>query len=142
MNRKGWKDSRGQSLVEFALIATFVLIPLVFGIIEGGRIFGAWLVITNEAREAARWGAVRGPDRATTTDVETQVRQRTTGVLDQAQLTPIATLSPSVSDPQWLTVRVNYNVELLAPFIFFPLPNPVPLTADSTMRTEAGSVGG
>ena len=138
--RSNLKDTRGQTTLEFALISV-VLIVIVFGIIEGGRIFSSWLVITNEAREAARYGAVAvgDPSRQPTlvTDVQERVRQRTAGVLDQTRLTPTATLGSTD-----LTVQIDYNVELFAAPLLAFLPNPVPLTAISTMRTEDGPVGG
>ncbi len=140
--RRSIKESRGEATVEFALIAV-ILILVTFGIVEGGRIFGSWLIITNEAREAARWGAPRVPDRAGAADVGTMVRQRTQGVLDQAELTPTATLGPNPADPQWLTVRIDYNVRLFSPPLFAFIPNPVPISAISTMRTEnAAATGG
>lgn len=134
-------NDRGESTVEFALIA-IILIMVTFGIVEGGRIFSNWLVITNEAREAARWGALRVPDRATVADVNALVRSRTQGVLDQAELAPAVTSGPDPADPQWVTVQVNYNVRLFSPPLLPFLPNPVPLSASSTMRTENAPAGG
>ncbi len=53
-----WRGERGAAAVEFALLVV-VLLTFIFGIIEGGWVFFNWLVVTNEAREGARWGAVR-----------------------------------------------------------------------------------
>lgn len=132
-------------MVEFALVA-WVLILIVFGIIEGGRIFSSWLIITNEAREAARYGAVGVGDPARqptlVTDVRNRVFQRTSGVLDQSQLGATAVLGPDPITPQWLSVQVNYNVEILAAPLLVWFPKFVPLSAVSTMRTEDGAVGG
>ncbi len=49
---------RGQTMVEFALILPLLLL-LLFGIIEFGLIFHAWLTVENGARQAARY-AVSG----------------------------------------------------------------------------------
>jgi Flp pilus assembly protein TadG len=49
---------RGQTLVEFALTLP-ILLMLLFGIIEFGRIFQAWVTIQNAARTAVRY-AVTG----------------------------------------------------------------------------------
>ncbi|MFQ3535131.1 MAG: TadE family protein [Aggregatilineales bacterium] len=46
---------KGQTLVEFALTLP-ILLMLIWGIIEFGRIFQAWLTIQNAARAAARYG--------------------------------------------------------------------------------------
>ena len=48
------KGRKGQGLVEFALVLPLLLLVL-FGIVEFGRIFHAWLTIENAARQAARY---------------------------------------------------------------------------------------
>jgi len=48
----------GQSLVEFALVTLFVILPVTFGIIDGSILFYKWVVVTNGAREGARAGAI------------------------------------------------------------------------------------
>lgn len=50
------RRERGQSLVEFA-IAAFVLLLLLAGIVDLGRGFYSYVVITNAAREGTRYGA-------------------------------------------------------------------------------------
>ena len=47
---------RGGSLVEMAL-ALFLLLLLLAGVIDVGRAFGSYAIITNAAREGARYGA-------------------------------------------------------------------------------------
>jgi len=48
----------GQSLVEFALVTLFVILPVTFGIIDGSILFYKWVALTNGAREGARTGAI------------------------------------------------------------------------------------
>jgi len=48
----------GQSLVEFALVTLFVILPVTFGIIDGSILFYKWVALTNGAREGARAGAI------------------------------------------------------------------------------------
>jgi Flp pilus assembly protein TadG len=48
-----WPDERGQSLVEMALVLPLLLL-LVAGIIDLGRAFNNYIIITNAAREGAR----------------------------------------------------------------------------------------
>jgi hypothetical protein len=52
------RRSRGQALVEFALVLPVLLILLMV-LIEVARLFSAWLIVENSAREAARY-AVTG----------------------------------------------------------------------------------
>lgn len=51
-------DEKGQSLVEFALVTLFIILPVVFGIIEGSILLYKWVAIHNAAREGARAGAI------------------------------------------------------------------------------------
>jgi Flp pilus assembly protein TadG len=48
-----WPDERGQSLVEMALVLPLLLL-LLAGIIDFGRAFNNYIIITNAAREGAR----------------------------------------------------------------------------------------
>jgi Flp pilus assembly protein TadG len=52
------KHQRGQSTVELVLIMPLLMV-LLFLIFEMGRLFGSWLLISNAAREGARYAAVQ-----------------------------------------------------------------------------------
>jgi Flp pilus assembly protein TadG len=52
------RTQRGQSTVELVLMMPLLLV-LLFLIFEVGRLFGSWLLITNAAREGARYAAVQ-----------------------------------------------------------------------------------
>ena len=55
-----WRDIKrkpGQNLVEFALVAV-LLLALVLGIVEFGRVWMTFQVVTNAAREGARLAAL------------------------------------------------------------------------------------
>jgi Flp pilus assembly protein TadG len=116
---------------------------VLFGIMEGGRVISAWLVITSEAREAARYGAVRFGTADLETQVETYIDQRLFGdsatrrddVLARSGLTP----EPSVTIDEItrrVTVTIYYKVDLVIPIVRDVLPNPFPLAARSSMRGE------
>jgi Flp pilus assembly protein TadG len=60
LSRSGSK-TRGQALVEFALILPWLLL-LFFGIIEFGRLILAYEELNNAAREGARYAIVHGSD--------------------------------------------------------------------------------
>ena len=60
---------RGQTLAEFAISLPLLLI-LVFGIVEFGRMFQSWVTIQNAARAAARY-AVTGRYNEERYDIDT-----------------------------------------------------------------------
>ena len=51
------KDERGVAMVEFALVLPLLMLVLV-GIFEFGRVFNYWIDATHLANEGARWAAV------------------------------------------------------------------------------------
>jgi Flp pilus assembly protein TadG len=55
---------RGQELVEFALVLP-VLFLFIYGVVDLGRVFHAYIAITNAAREGARYAIVSGFERET-----------------------------------------------------------------------------
>lgn len=52
------KKEQGQALVETALVFAFILIPVLFGIIQFGIIFNGQMTVTSAAREGARMAVV------------------------------------------------------------------------------------
>lgn len=124
------KDNRGQSVVELALVLP-VLLLLLGGMIEFGRVFHDYLVVTAAAREGARAAAV-GKDNAT---VITYTKQAA-ATLEKQALTVTVTPSTRVRG-ETVTVTVVNKVTLIVPLIrvFFP-QNPVPVTGTMMMRIE------
>ncbi len=129
--RKSPLNIKGQATVEFALVLP-ILIMLLMGIFEIGRIYGAQMLLDNLAREGARNGAV-GYDSA---EITTLVNSRLLW-LDPAQFQVSVTPADSArAKGQPLTVECNYSVELMTPYMGMFLPDPVPLTATCEMRIE------
>jgi len=56
--RRFRETEAGQSLVEFTMILPLFLV-LLFGMVDFGRAFYTWLLVTNAAREGARIAAVQ-----------------------------------------------------------------------------------
>lgn len=125
-------------MAEFALLAPMFFM-LILTIVEGGRIFSTWVIITNEAREGARYGVVRygDPSRQYTLaqDVRTRVINRigTTMNPDPTKLAVAVQLDQA--DPA-VSVTVDYKVDIVTPLIQNMIPNPFPLRAVSAMRAE------
>jgi Flp pilus assembly protein TadG len=130
--------SRGQSLVEFALVVP-VFLMIAFGTIDFGLAFDASMVITNAAREGAREG-VTNPS---TTAVTARVRE-VAGRLNNSNLTVSvscrttsgAACSGGVSGAttgNTLLVTVNYNYPMITPIAFGTI---IPLSSTAQMRVE------
>lgn len=82
------KKQKGQGLVEFALILPILLL-VILGTIEFGRIFLIYATVSNGAREGSRYGMVNPADTA--------------GITTRVNETMVMTL------PENLTVAVSYD---------------------------------
>lgn len=136
------RKNKGEAIVEFALLAP-LLILLLMALVDFGRVFDAWLISTNAAREGARYGAVyASQDYITAADVRTLSTQKafdylTSGLDGRTDVTfamgDIAVALPSKTPGEPVTVSVTVRVEILfLPAMF--LPNPTGVQGQATMR--------
>ncbi|MEN6347844.1 MAG: TadE/TadG family type IV pilus assembly protein [Syntrophomonas sp.] len=124
-------SNEGQALVEMALVLPLLLLLLI-GILEFGRIMGAYMVINDLSREGARYGVVGHNDA----EIQALVLSRRAW-LDETNL--VVHISPVFEDRnkgEPLDVGVDYSVNLMTPVFSSILPNPVQLSADCIMRVE------
>ncbi|MHB8126910.1 MAG: TadE/TadG family type IV pilus assembly protein [Desulfitobacteriaceae bacterium] len=121
----------GQALVEMALVLPIIIL-LLFGSIEIGRISYVYITINNAARVGARVASVGGNDLAITTAIEDSM------ILDNSAL--VITITPPESERQsgqGVTVEVSYPVNLFfAPVLEGIITNPFIVNANLTMRLE------
>lgn len=128
-----WRHGqRGVALLEFVIVFP-LLVTLVFSIWEAGRIFDAWLISTNAAREGARYAVEWNPALATSTctDEKCYVQNKVMAYLNSgygARLSPTGgdvtikasdisvTTTTTGSGP--VTVAVTAHVEVFAPTPF------------------------
>jgi Flp pilus assembly protein TadG len=129
------RDSRGQSLVEFALVA-FGLVMLLFGVVEMCRLLLVYNTIANAARVGVRYATVHGPNNPPGTSVASVVN----GFLGAATVNPATTTvnvcyaaslstypacsssagSAAGSSPGWaVTVSVSYPYNPLTGYFPF-----------------------
>ena len=118
----------GAADVEFAIVALLLLV-LLFGIIEMGRLFNAYIVVSNSAREGTRL-AVLGKNAA-----EIEGRVRDTFGLDDSGLV-VQVVGEGGSPGSEVSVTVEYPVEFLPLIGQFFTDNKVDLTSTATMRLE------
>lgn len=71
------KTARGQSLAGLAIMLPILLIILL-GIIDFGRVFYAYVTITNASREGARYGSMHP---LSTEEIKSRVKQEGAGTL-------------------------------------------------------------
>ncbi|MEH7501322.1 TadE family protein [Neobacillus drentensis] len=123
------KSEKGQSLVEFALIVPLLII-LLFGIIDFGRIFHVYLTIDHAGREAARAASIGKDD---TTVINTAVNDASSIGLTAGKVG----VSPSGARDSGtnITITINYPINFLTPVIG-NIVGPITLTDTTVMRVE------
>lgn len=131
------KTEKGQAVVEMALILP-ILLMLVFGIVEFGRILNTYMIVTEISREAARKGSVGG------TDLEIRDTVRNQAVDSGLKSSLIQDADIVITDPSsvkrargtTLKVQLSYPVDIIAPVIGTLVGDPYIVTAQTTMRVE------
>lgn len=127
-----FKSVKGQSMVEMAIILPVLLIIL-FGIIEFGRILGAYVIIQNLARDGVRAGVVG----STNQQIEDQIIANAVLITideEDIEIVPSPDTERSLGGP--LRVRIASEMELIIPLLSSIVPNPVKMSAEHVMRIE------
>lgn len=124
------KSRSGQSLVEMAIILP-VLLMLIFGMVEFGRILSSYLIMENLSRDAARYGVVGHTDAEITNLINTENPGLDSDILD-IDINPTGTRTRGTA----LTITLGYSVDIVSPIISDLLPNPFPLETSCTMMVE------
>lgn len=142
------KDQRGQALVEMAL-ALPILLLMVFGIIEFGRVYTAQLEINSIARQGARTAAVSpaAQDGAVANSMMDLLlgTSESRAVVSGAVTVPstsstganiITSISRDNSLPPNVVSTVTMPVKIYTPIISNIAGDPVMLNASVTMRIQ------
>ncbi|AHF06871.1 TadE/TadG family type IV pilus assembly protein [Desulfitobacterium metallireducens] len=125
------KEEQGQALVEMALVLPLLLL-LLFGIIEMGRVGYAYITVSNAARSAARVATTGGMDL----DIQNAAIIAAPS-LNEAELTTVITpTQANRQSGQSVQVQVSYPVHLIVPLISDILPNPFVVNSTLSMRVE------
>ena len=112
--KKENRSERGQSLVETAIVIP-VLFLLLAAVVDFGRAFDAYIVLTNAAREGARWGSVN--PELTVEQVEQivvdDVLGSGTNIIDWSLFDDgNVTVAGQEEESEEVTVTVTYNFRL------------------------------
>lgn len=126
------RRSRGQSLVETAIILPIVLL-LVMGIIDFGLLFNNYILISNASREGARKAALGGTD----SEVVQTIQNMTTPLTLSNMTITISPAYGSRGHGAQVKVDITYRSPLITPIIdnFFP-GGVAELKNSSIMRVE------
>jgi Flp pilus assembly protein TadG len=126
------KPSRGQALVEFALVLPLFLL-LLFGLVDVGRVVFINNSLAEAARDGARWGSVQGRsgDVAGRTSIAAATMDRMNGVPAPTVTVICEREGATVTDCHTndvLVVRAASPVQLVTP-VFNGLIGPLNLSA-------------
>ena len=132
-------DERGQALAEFAIILPLVLL-FIAGIVEMGRAWNIKQVVTDAAREGARYAVVQ--DLAVDSNV---VKAK---IMERLALAHIETATITIGPPaNWrttgqfinVTVSTQHRMGLIGALMGWAgAPSVVDITTQATMRNEPG----
>lgn len=134
MIRKTVRQKKGQGLVEMALVLPLLLLIL-FGIIEFGRVMGAGIMVTHGARDGARYGVVG----ATDSEIISRIQTKSAAVLYDSRDPSKLTIEIERSGPTRggdIEVKVRYAVDLYIPLVSSITGNPIIVEGTSVMRME------
>jgi Flp pilus assembly protein TadG len=129
-------DERGQALAEFALVLP-VLLLLIAGIIEFGRAWNMNQVVTDAAREGARY-AVVADGKITLDSVEQNVKSRLAlGAVDTASAVVDITGPFHAAGQMTVSVSAQYRMRFVGALMHW-LTGSEDITIDTqaTMRSE------
>lgn len=129
MPKKYIKNEKGQSIVELAILLPIILIILM-GVFESGRVMNAYLIINHASREGARSASLGDSD---TEILETVSLSSNT--LNSSNMS--VTISPSSRNRgDSVTVNIGYDVDIIVPIIESIIPNPFHIETETVMRVE------
>ncbi|MBI1390669.1 MAG: DUF4320 family protein [bacterium] len=103
-----WNRETGSATVEFAVVAPIILL-LLFGIVEFGRVMSVQHLLNTAAREGARVAVLPG---ASTGQVNAKIAEVLTGAgisSEVIEISPADVSSANRNDPITVRVRVTYE---------------------------------
>lgn len=122
----------GSSMVEFAIVTALVFVPLLFGIIEFGRLVWSKDMITAAAREGVRFAAVRGTDCAAMGCTLADSAAVADTVIARTKLSPI------VVRPRWANDKhPGDTVTVTVTYVYTPIVKVPYLTAPKTITSTS-----
>ena len=135
------RDANGAVAVEMALVLVFILLPLLFGIMQYGLFFFAYQGGSDVTRDAARRAAVSTPSRAATSPPGSATRSAAcestsaAATVTRTYAKGGGNTGAGVEVGDFVTVSVRFNSrDLGLPFV--PLPNHGIVASTAQARVE------
>ncbi|MCW2791794.1 MAG: hypothetical protein JWO76_892 [Nocardioides sp.] len=131
-SRRTGRDQRGVSVVEFALVFCFVVLPVLLGIVQYGYHYWALETASATAREAVRRMAVGTQEACTTAEAVGRLSGPAVG-----SSTPTAQVGYPTTRAVGSTVTVTVSLQSLDIGLpFLPLPDDGRITQVARARIE------
>lgn len=115
ITRTARRPSHGQGLVEFALLLP-LLILVVIGTVDLGRLFDAYVVMTNAAREGARYGA-SNPTQTSNIQAQSITEANNSGYTITSSMVTVSTPSGTTGGNP-VTVSIRYPFTFMTTYLF------------------------
>jgi Flp pilus assembly protein TadG len=109
--RNMFRNDRGQTMVEFALVVPILCVVL-FGILQFGALYNDYVTLTDAARVGARKAAVSRQSSNPSGAAETATRGAAAG-LTQSKLKVTVSSTWKQGDPVTVKASYPYSVDLL-----------------------------
>lgn len=125
------QDEKGQSLVEMALLLPLLLL-LLAGIFDFGRLLYSYTHLHLATQETVRLGGLGRGDAEITEFARDYIDLGDPSLLE-------ITISPSEVNRQsgeYMTVELDYPIDIVTPFFSTFFPTPFILSSESTIRVE------
>jgi Flp pilus assembly protein TadG len=119
---KHLRKEKGQSLLELALILPVLLIILA-GVLDLGRLYYAYVAVTDAAAEGAAYAALH-PEEDKRDEVYKRVQEASQGLV-QIDPSLVEVDCPAVASGAPITVTVSYSFTVATPVINAIVPNGV-----------------
>jgi Flp pilus assembly protein TadG len=130
-----FRNDKGQSMVEFALVLPILLLILL-SIVEIGWLINAKITITSAAREGARVYAVKGKEAAAAKTQVQAVVDNTVESITKVGSAVVTYTEPTLvsgTDVKMIKVKVRVTVVPLLKLIY---KDNIPMEAEISMRIE------
>ncbi len=106
-----FKDQKGQTMTEFALVLPIIAL-LLFAVIQCGIAFNTYLTVTDAARAAARKGAVATHGGGSPSSAAAAAARASAQNLDQSKFQVTVSATPSWQKGADVIVTTSYPYEI------------------------------